>query len=60
MLVCFSIVFLWGLSPVVPVLLGPLGLFYGPLPSESQFQLIFEILIGKLRSLQAILTNNVK
>ena len=39
-LVCFSIVFLWGLSPVVPVLLGPLGLFYGPsnpLPRSPEY-----------------------
>ena len=39
-LVCFSIVFLWGLSPVVPVLLGPLGLFYGPsnpLPGSPEY-----------------------
>ena len=31
-----------------------------PLLSGSRFQLINEILIGKLRGLQAILTNNVK
>ena len=39
-LVCFPIVFLWGLSPVVPVLLGLLGLFYGPsnpLPRSPEF-----------------------
>ena len=35
-LVCFSIVFLWGLSSVVPVLLGPLGLFMGRLTPSPE------------------------
>ena len=36
----FDCFFLWGLSPVVPVLLGPLGLFYGPsnpLPRSPEY-----------------------